>query len=913
MILAVAILLLSALPAYATTYYVEPTGSDTTGNGTEATPWANPQKCVNAGSPLVAGDTCLVGPGTYTDTDGNGITVYASSGATVPVGTAALPITLKSRVPLGAIIKVRQDSTATQAGFYISKNYYVIDGFEVDGDGGGTPSSTNTQTGIAIWSTGSIVKHNKIHHIGRNFCSNSVNGMSGVYVGTGTADNVVEYNEFYSIGRLRGVTGVNENGCTLTPGNQGTAAHDHGIYPSQATRLTIQRNVIWDTQRGYSVHIYRSSATSNPDTKIEHNTFHGEGAITVGPTTQILVNGTMNNAKIRNNIFSAPRAEVAFPFTVTFTGTAVFSGNRTTVGTWWKTATPAGIDMTTPGNASAVMGFMSASSQDFTLASTSGAINGGVSTGAVFSGSSEDQGAFEVFSPTVATINGQSLDLTTDAVFLPLQTTSGSVGWTVNCTGSGCGTPVVSNATVTGTGNTIRLNITGITGTNCAVGQTWTVTFNAATGIVTDSINIGGHLNQAMHNSAAFAVTNNCSAAPPTIPAGAVIRYEMNEGTGTTLTNTGSLGASANGAISGGGTWGTGHEGAGVTLAELSGQYITVPYGTGFDPSGTSLTVAFFVDIPTAAASANRTYYGAQLGTDKRAYTSSFGGNWRIGVQASNDATAGDIAVTSGMHHVCHEFNHATLTSTLYIDGVASTAPGAVKSYTSYAFVSDFELGRLAGSANGPGGTFDKFTIYESAGKCVALYAAEQPSTGAPDSMTLVTHRWEGVWLSPDGSVEVRTANGADFTAQSFGSVALHVQIQCDNVVACESTSFPLYYSVDGGTYDNAVPNVATADGVYMYGTATSPTLNHFTADGPLTGALSHTDGATTITDVLQSQSYTLAQNSSLTVRYLVSFNGSAKGKTFRFRPKRASGIDFDTYTVSPRVDVIDATASGVH
>ncbi len=49
-----------------TTYYVAPTGNDTTGDGTIGNRWATPQRCITAVS---AGDTCMIGDGTYTDTD----------------------------------------------------------------------------------------------------------------------------------------------------------------------------------------------------------------------------------------------------------------------------------------------------------------------------------------------------------------------------------------------------------------------------------------------------------------------------------------------------------------------------------------------------------------------------------------------------------------------------------------------------------------------------------------------------------------------------------------------------------------------------------------------------------------------------------------------------------------------------
>jgi hypothetical protein len=880
--------------AEAATYYVSTTGNDSTGTGTEASPWRNPQKC--AASPVAAGDTCIVKSGTYTDADANGITVYVNSASAS--GTASLPITIKSEVPLGAIIKVREDSSLTQAGFYISKPYYVIEGFDIDGSGG-TGTSTNTQSGIAIWANGVRVVRNKIHHMGRQFCSSSVNAMTGVYVAQVT-DVYIGYNEFYTIGRKRGVVGFQESGCTLTPGGQGTAAHDHAIYASQGTRLTIERNVIYDTQRGYGFHLYKSSAVTNPTVKFEHNTIHGEGDIGVGPHTSILVNNAMSDASLKNNLFSAPRFYAAFPFNVTFSGTSVFAGNRTTVGTWWKDGNPVGLDMSSPGTLSASMGFTASGSNDFTLASTSGAINAGVSTNAVKSGTQEDSGAFEAFSVVSASITGSTMTVVTDVSFLPLQLT-GTTGFSVGCTGTGCGTPVVGTATVVGTGNSISLTITGITGSNCAVGQTWTVTYNGTH--VKDSINVGGHLNQPMHAVTSYGVTNSCTGSPPAPPGGMVIRYEADENTGTTLVSNGTLV---------GGTWGVGQSGYGVVLTSQSAQYVTVPYGSGFDPSATSLTMAFWVNVDASATGLARTYAGAQLGTNQRVYVSTFLGSWRIGIQSSNDATAGDIAVTSGLHHVCLEMNSSTDVATLYIDKVASTAAGAVKSYTSYTFASNFEWGRLAGSANGPGGTFDRFTIIENHGKCGELYDSEVPAAPpATGTYTQVTHRWEGVHFLPGNVVESKSSNGGSLTCVSGGCTALHVQIQCDNVAACASTPFPLYYAVDGGSFSNQVPAVPTSAGVYMYGPVSDTTVNHFTADGPLTACGTHVDGPTTTTEATTLQSYSMVQNSCLTVRYLFCFSADAVNKTFQFKIKTSGGVDFGTYSVIPSITIAPPQANG--
>ncbi|HWB01667.1 MAG TPA: choice-of-anchor D domain-containing protein [Verrucomicrobiales bacterium] len=79
-----------SLPGIAATYRVEATGNDTTGNGTASAPWRTIQKAVNVAA---AGDTVLVGPGTYTENvswasapsgkSGSRITFDGQNGATV--------------------------------------------------------------------------------------------------------------------------------------------------------------------------------------------------------------------------------------------------------------------------------------------------------------------------------------------------------------------------------------------------------------------------------------------------------------------------------------------------------------------------------------------------------------------------------------------------------------------------------------------------------------------------------------------------------------------------------------------------------------------------------------------------------------------------------------------------------------
>lgn len=71
--------------AHAATYYVSTSGVDTN-SGSQSSPWSTPQKCVET---AIAGDTCVVGPGTYISP-----IVINNKG-----GTAAAPITLRAQTP----------------------------------------------------------------------------------------------------------------------------------------------------------------------------------------------------------------------------------------------------------------------------------------------------------------------------------------------------------------------------------------------------------------------------------------------------------------------------------------------------------------------------------------------------------------------------------------------------------------------------------------------------------------------------------------------------------------------------------------------------------------------------------------------------------------------------------------------
>jgi parallel beta-helix repeat protein len=90
------------------TYYVDPSGSDTTGDGSQGHPWASLR---HAAGQVEAGATVLINPGTY----GGGIVVETG-------GTAAEPVTFRASGP-GVIV---EGSGGERDAFFIDRASWVV-------------------------------------------------------------------------------------------------------------------------------------------------------------------------------------------------------------------------------------------------------------------------------------------------------------------------------------------------------------------------------------------------------------------------------------------------------------------------------------------------------------------------------------------------------------------------------------------------------------------------------------------------------------------------------------------------------------------------------------------------------------------------------------------------------------------
>lgn len=355
--------------AWATTYYVGTTGSDSN-PGSSGSRFLTINKCHSV---MVAGDTCLVGDGTYTDADGDGRTFVTTNGHN---GTSGSPITIKSENKWGAIITVPGVINTQNDGMILNSDYLIIDGFEITGGTSGT-GSVNSHTGITVYGgTGVILRNNKIHDIARTLCYNDPYGNAGIFANTGVAAIEISNNIIYGIGRLRN----GESGCSTT-----IYQHDHGMYIDGVVDGTIKYNLIYDSNRGYPIQV--SGGTSSNLT-IAHNTLGGHSPTGL-PAAQMVLGGTLNTADIVNNLsYDAPY--FLDPTFVTATSVTVHYNIGDGAE---KVTTASGVTFSNNIQNSASLNLTNPGSNIYTLQSTSAARDAGtILSGYSYSGSAPDMG-----------------------------------------------------------------------------------------------------------------------------------------------------------------------------------------------------------------------------------------------------------------------------------------------------------------------------------------------------------------------------------------------------------------------------------------------------------------------------------------------------------------------------------------
>jgi hypothetical protein len=593
-----------------------------------------------------------------------------------------------------------------------------------------------------------------------------------------------------------------------------------------------------------------------------------------------------NNSEVKNNVVFGHLNEVtvAAGITVTQSNNACAAGDS--CGTTGKLTIAALTDCTV-------------STSNFTQKAGSLCINAGVANaGFLYNGSAPDIGAYETFTYASATINEAFLDVTLGMnLNVPVQPTS--AGWSAACSGgANCGTPVVGAAAkLAGADSVVRLTLTGLGGgAVCEVGQTWTVSYNSATGATTDSALVPNTTNQEATTFTTQAVTNACGAAPPAPPGTPLIIYTL-EDAAATADNTGSSGATDDGTWSGTYTpLSTGKNTFGVALTENTAGSLAIPHGNGLNPSTTALTVAFWVNVPSAITSANKRYFGVTHAGSDRFYISTRESTWRLGIQASNDSTASNLAVTQGWNRVCLSSSSGTDIATLSVNGTVGTG-AAAKAFTSYTLPTDLILGSPFGASDAPGVTYDDFKLWTTTESCADDWAAAEPPA-PPSAIVLaqVAHQFHLLRQTAGGAVEDYRAQSATVNVVVGG--ALMLTTQTDATVAGGSIAERLRYNVNGGAFAE-VPDVMGSDGVAFYGSpaVTDIDILKGAVTSLLTGALTKIDGETQITaDAVPVIPFTT--NSSSPQRVVLRFDAAiVPGTTICFKRYTQQGVAYTTYT----------------
>ncbi len=470
----------------ASEYWVKKSGSDAN-SCEEAKNEATPKLTIAAALDCESsGDTIWIGDGTYAENITNLMEpgTSAENRTTIrainrrqaiiqPSGSAPNALVIGSRPYVALIGLVIDARNCSSAGIKPESNSHsmLLDDIEVRNAG--------SQGLLVQQSPDGIVRNSRFHHNGGSDLDH------GVYLNSGSDDWIVENNEL-------------DNNAQM------------GIQIYAAPKRTIFRNnYIHDNcqKTGSGSELF----VAHEEHVIERNVIVVNGMCRTGITVNLQ---SPARSVLRNNTVVCLAGDCRNGISVGANAADTVLENNIAIGFEQNIKND---NTSTTLTTNLITGMMndiwtSPTTQDLSLSAESAAIDAGTPNGLSSCGAGLDAGAFEVCGPKSASIDGHFIDVTFDTVAPPLQPLSGAVGWSVSCSGPGCGTPSVAAVTVLDDAdNTVRLDITGLAGNDCSAEQTWTVSFDAAVGEVRDSARIGNVLNQSFHTFVDLAVANACS------------------------------------------------------------------------------------------------------------------------------------------------------------------------------------------------------------------------------------------------------------------------------------------------------------------------------------------------------------------------------------------------------------------
>lgn len=894
------VLLLCILPvtAQATTYYVATTGNNANNGTAESTPFRTVAYCV---STMVAGDTCLVMEGDYSE----GLIRFGRTGTQAsPIRLAAYP-GASPKITFIAPEGANFDRILIQntAGSNVAMGWITIEGLEL----------TNGHEGVKYYNLhNSVFRNNWIHH----------NGYQGILGNDGGHHILFERNIFNHNGRF----------AACAAGTTTLCIQDHGIY-ANGKSITIRNNVFYDNigygvqQNGSSTAVYSASkhagtefagaqdwiVTDNTfayqynrggmviwgslctNVRIENNIFYENNVTNRNSAAQgVEFLGSSTGVQIRNNHFYASGSGNTAQYSGTQPGDLVSTGNVVNV------SAPAFVN----GGSNSLP-----ASPDFRL--TASAPVNIARVNEYTNNSTLVVGAYKTVGTPTAAMTTNKITVTLPmSTAVPVQNLS-TTGVSFSCTANVCpGSPVVSSISrVTGTDSQIEIVLSGITSNAClAHADAVTVSYNSSTGAWTGNDNIGPYpgSHQKIFSFTSLSVTNQCTGSGPPSSTPSTISYTMENGSGTTVSDTSGNGYHATTS----GTWVSGKTGYGIHTDSGSTQQTTIPYGNLVNPSTQDMTWVIPVFIPAGQANTTLYLFGPELGINQRGYVGASGGTWRVARQSTSISAAGasNLAVTEGWNYVCVRWNSTTDTVTVYNNGVTGTG-GATGSYTSYAFASNFEFPIIGTNLHTtvPETTFDDVQVFTSLQDCAALYAAWNAPPVVASTFSQTGVQFESIYTDANGSVLVLPSPSQTKKVAKGGAVAVVIQVECNN---CPPTSFRLASRDNGAGSWLQVPTTETTANLYMYGEATAQYLNAGTlSTRVVSNGCTVVTGATLFT-AAQIPSITLPASGCTMLRYLVRVRNGASGYT-ELRIEQEGGSSFTgSYTVG-RINIIGSHMGG--
>lgn len=428
---AAAVSLCVALPArvHATTLVVSPTGT----NGATCGAPTSPCKTIaHAYSLVAAGDTILVKPGTYKNEFNHTWSTGEHVFRLTKDGTEQNPITLRSDVPLAAIIDAL-DSPMLPSVLSVSGNHHVIEGFKL---------VNGSHDGIVVWGSHNRFLGNEVAFNGNHGDPTSSYGHDGIYTAENTAGNQFLRNYIHHNGRPQ---------C----GSSATCNLDHGLYLCGDGELVA--NNISANNSSYGLQIAGYQTVSGM--RVFHNVFAKNGR------SGFVVWHSASDVLIQNNICyeNAQHAAVVYDYLPgdgdkldgVVISNNIFYGNKASNGFYFPKNGGAGAGYSLAANQVVDPMFANASANDFRLSTASSpAVDAGEMLAQITTdfagtarpqGSGWDIGAYEWSDSSGGASGGTAGSAGTGAGGGNLGGAAGNAGTSGGGTAGSAGTPSAGN------------------------------------------------------------------------------------------------------------------------------------------------------------------------------------------------------------------------------------------------------------------------------------------------------------------------------------------------------------------------------------------------------------------------------------------------------------------------------------